>query len=107
MLDIQLLRADVDGVAKRLALRGIALDTERFARLDPEDVHAVLVAEHGPFTWGIDPDAAVVAAAVLERIARMASETLRIEPNPRPIQKELIDRHFRRKHGPDAYYGQE
>jgi L-ribulose-5-phosphate 4-epimerase len=80
---------------------------ERFARLDPVEVPAVLVSEHGPFTWGADAAAAVTAAAVLERVAHIASETLHIEPHTKPVEKELLDRHYRRKHGPGAYYGQE
>ena len=73
---------------------------------DPAHVPAVLVAEHGPFAWGDTPDAAVTAAAVLERIARLASETIHIEPYPRGMRQVLLDKHFLRKHGPDAYYGQ-
>lgn len=80
---------------------------ERFAQLDPLHVPAVLVAEHGPFAWGADADAAVTAASILERIAWMASETLRIDPNPHPVSQVLLDRHYQRKHGPNAYYGQE
>lgn len=79
---------------------------ERFASLDPLQMPAVLVAGHGPFVWGPSPDKAVENAVALEYIAHLASETLRIDPYPKPIPGELLDKHFLRKHGPDAYYGQ-
>lgn len=77
-----------------------------FKKLDPMHHPAVLVASHGPFTWGKDPHDAVHNAAVLEFIARLASETLRINPGVKPMQSMLLDKHFLRKHGPGAYYGQ-
>ncbi|MFO1497980.1 MAG: class II aldolase/adducin family protein [Verrucomicrobiota bacterium] len=67
---------------------------------------AVLVASHGPFTWGGDVAGAVRNAVVLEFVARLASETLRINPGLPPMQAALLDKHFLRKHGPGAYYGQ-
>jgi L-ribulose-5-phosphate 4-epimerase len=76
-------------------------------KLDPAQHPAVLVASHGPFTWGKDPHDAVHNAVVLEFIARLASETLRINPKTPPMQSALLDKHFLRKHGPGAYYGQE
>ena len=79
---------------------------ERFNRLDPLHHPAVLVANHGPFTWGKTLEDAVHNAAVLEFVARLASETLRINPVARPATTQLVEKHFRRKHGPDAYYGQ-
>jgi len=80
---------------------------ERLVELDPEECPGVLVASHGPFAWGADCGRAAHNAAVVEQLARLASETLRIEPYPRPMQKELIEKHFRRKHGPGRTYGQE
>jgi len=80
---------------------------ERFSRLDPLRHPAVLVASHGPFTWGKDAHDAVHNAVVLEFVARLASETLRINPQAKPMQPALLDKHFLRKHGPGAYYGQE
>ena len=80
---------------------------ERMTRLDPALVCAALVSAHGPFTWGADPAAAVHNAVIVEHLARLASETLRVEPYPRPVQRELVDKHFSRKHGPGAYYGQQ
>lgn len=79
---------------------------ESFKGLDPLQHPAVLVASHGPFTWGKDADNAVHNAVVLEFVARLASETLRVNPNTRPMQPVLLDKHFLRKHGPNASYGQ-
>jgi L-ribulose-5-phosphate 4-epimerase len=79
---------------------------ETFKKLNPADHPAVLVAGHGPFAWGKDVDDAVHNASVLEFIARLASETLRINPKTKPMQSVLIDKHFHRKHGAKAYYGQ-
>jgi L-ribulose-5-phosphate 4-epimerase len=67
---------------------------------------AALVASHGPFAWGRDVAQAVHNATVLEVIARLNSETLRINPRVAPMQSSLLDKHFLRKHGPSAYYGQ-
>lgn len=79
---------------------------ECFKKLDPTQHPAVLVASHGPFAWGKDAHDAVHNASVLEFIARLASETLRINPKAKPMQSALLDKHFLRKHGPGAYYGQ-
>jgi L-ribulose-5-phosphate 4-epimerase len=79
---------------------------ETFKQADPMQHPAVLVASHGPFTWGLDAPDAVHNAVVLEFIARLASETLRINPKTPPMQSALLDKHFLRKHGPKAYYGQ-
>src|SRR4028119_2146058 len=79
---------------------------ERFADLDPLHFPGVLVASHAPFVWGETPDKAVENALVLENMARLASETLRIKADVEPMQKVLLDKHFLRKHGPGAYYGQ-
>jgi L-ribulose-5-phosphate 4-epimerase len=79
---------------------------ERFNELDPLKVPAALVASHGPFAWGKNMFDAVHNAVVLEFVARLASETLRINPGAKPIQRELLDNHFLRKHGPDRSYGQ-
>jgi L-ribulose-5-phosphate 4-epimerase len=79
---------------------------ERFANADPMKVPAVLVAHHGPFVWGRDADEAVYHAVVLEQLARMERDARVLSPDaPRPSQ-HLVDRHYLRKHGPDAYYGQ-
>ena len=67
---------------------------------------AALVRSHGPFTWGIDAAEAVVNAATLELVAAMAWRTLALAPDAEPIDEVLAHRHFSRKHGPSAYYGQ-
>jgi len=79
---------------------------ERFAGMDPMQMPAVLVANHGPFSWGSDPAAAVEATVVLEQIAAMALGTITINPNQGPISSALLDKHYLRKHGKNAYYGQ-
>ena len=79
---------------------------ETFRKKNPAQHPAVLVASHGPFTWGKDIADAVHNANVLEFIARLASETLRINPKTLPMQSVLLDKHFLRKHGANAYYGQ-
>jgi len=80
---------------------------ERFAELDPMQMPAVLVANHGPFTWGRSPEDAVDNAVYLEQVARMASETMRVDPHALPMPQRLLDKHYLRKHGPHRYYGQE
>jgi len=79
---------------------------DRFARLDPMQMPAVLVANHGPFTWGKSPTAAVEAMAVLEQVAATALGTITINPNQSPVSRALLDKHYLRKHGKNAYYGQ-
>ncbi|HEY8483663.1 MAG TPA: L-ribulose-5-phosphate 4-epimerase [Longimicrobiales bacterium] len=74
--------------------------------IDPLDVPGVLVAGHGPFTWGATPRKAVENAIALEATARMAVYTRLINPDARPIDPVLLDKHFLRKHGAAAYYGQ-
>jgi len=78
----------------------------RFESLDAMQYPGVLVASHAPFTWGKTPDKAVENAVVLEEIARMALDTLAISPGQPPIRQALLDKHFLRKHGAAAYYGQ-
>jgi len=78
----------------------------RFRELNPEAVPAVLVASHGPFCWGRDANAAAHNAVVLESLARTAYYTTTLNANSLPIAAELHDKHFLRKHGSAAYYGQ-
>jgi L-ribulose-5-phosphate 4-epimerase len=80
---------------------------ERFADLDPARMPAVLVRHHAPFTWGPTAEAALETAIALEAVAVMARDTLALAPDARPIPKPLLDRHFLRKHGEDATYGQD
>ncbi len=84
----------------------VIVDAFKKLKFDPLQHPAVLVASHGPFTWGKNVHDAVHNASVLEFIARLNSETLRINPKIKPMQSVLLDKHFLRKHGPGAYYGQ-
>lgn len=74
--------------------------------LDPLEMPAAMVASHGPFTWGIDAAQAVENAIALESVAASALRTTQLRPDVHPIGDDLLERHFRRKHGPNAYYGQ-
>lgn len=78
---------------------------ERFNDLNAEYTPGVLVNNHGPFSWGKDADSAVHNAVVLEQVAKMASISFAINPQLK-MNDNLIKKHFFRKHGPDAYYGQ-
>jgi L-ribulose-5-phosphate 4-epimerase len=84
----------------------VIVETFQKLKFDPLHHPAVLVASHGPFTWGKDVADAVHNAGVLEFIARLNSETLKLNPKLKPMQSVLLDKHFLRKHGPNAYYGQ-
>lgn len=79
---------------------------ERFAGIDPLHFPAVLVAHHGPFAWGATPAAAVKSAFILEYLANLATQTVTVQPSPPPLGRAQLDKHFQRKHGPNAYYGQ-
>lgn len=79
---------------------------ERFRTLDPMAVPAVLVAGHAPFTWGRDAEQAAYHAVVLEAVARMAFYTATLNPEYRGVSQALLDRHYFRKHGAKATYGQ-
>lgn len=78
----------------------------RFAELDPESMPAVLVAGHGPFCWGASAREAAHVAVLLEEVARMAYYTVTLNSAATSISQALLDKHFLRKHGPGAYYGQ-
>lgn len=80
---------------------------ETFRDKSPDDIPAVLVHSHGPFAWGTDPKNAVHNAVVLEELCFMAWHALMLEPGLPPMQKALLDKHYLRKHGANAYYGQE
>ncbi|WP_127594731.1 L-ribulose-5-phosphate 4-epimerase [Paenibacillus lautus] len=79
---------------------------ERFADLDPNMVPGVLVHSHAPFVWGKDAHNAVHNAVVLEECAKIAARMQQINPETEPMDQALLDRHFLRKHGVNAYYGQ-
>lgn len=98
-------RDEVEGAYEKETGRVIV---ERFREggIDPEEVSAVLVANHGPFTWGADAHQAVKASRVLEFLARMEITVRSVAPDAARPADYLIDRHYLRKHGTDAYYGQ-
>jgi len=79
---------------------------EAFRTVDPLAVPGVLVHSHGPFCWGKDAGDAVYHAVVLEQLAKMAYHTVLLNPDATPIGQDILDRHFLRKHGSNAYYGQ-
>lgn len=82
------------------------LIVQTFKNISYKEVEMVLVACHGPFTWGDTPEKAVYNSVVLEEIAKMALYTLQINPKAKQIKKELINKHYLRKHGQFSYYGQ-
>lgn len=84
----------------------VIVETFKSGKIDPDQVPAVLVHSHGPFTWGTDPNNAVNNAVVLEECAFMAFQALQLNPVLSAMQQELLDKHYFRKHGPGAYYGQ-
>lgn len=79
---------------------------ETFKGIDPMSIPGVLCSNHGPFTWGKDAKEAVHNAVVLEEVAKMASRTERLNPEVLPAPQVLLDKHYLRKHGANAYYGQ-
>lgn len=84
---------------------GVAI-VKRFKGIDPKSMPAVLVANHASFCWGPDVAAATDTASYLEEVAMMAYHTLVLDPEAKPIAAALLEKHHRRKHGKDAYYGQ-
>jgi L-ribulose-5-phosphate 4-epimerase len=89
------------------ALTGeVIVETIAGLRTGALDMPAALVASHGPFTWGRNAAEAVTNAVALEAVAAMAYRTLALDPAHGPIAADLLGRHFGRKHGPGAYYGQ-
>ena len=83
----------------------VIVETLRKRKTDPLAVPGIIVKNHGPFTWGTDADASVYHAVVLETVAEMALNTLCLNPNA-DIPQFILDKHYFRKHGPNAYYGQ-
>jgi len=84
----------------------VIVETFRERSLDPQAVPAVICRSHGPFTWGKDPAQAVYHAGVLEEVAKMAILTCRVDPQAEPAPQRILDKHYFRKHGANAYYGQ-
>lgn len=83
-----------------------AVIIEKFADLDPVAMPGVLLAGHAPFCWGKNPDDAVRNSFILERVAEMALSTYQVNPDVVEIPKHISEKHYLRKHGPNAYYGQ-
>ena len=84
----------------------VIIETFRERNIDPAAVPAVLVNSHGPFIWGKDAGEAAHNAVVLEEVAFMALQSKMLNPELTPMQSELLDKHYLRKHGANAYYGQ-
>ena len=84
----------------------VIIETFHGRNIQPLHVPGVICSSHGPFTWGKDAAQAVYHAVVLEEVAKMALLTLQIDPNAAPAPQRIQDKHFLRKHGPNAYYGQ-
>jgi L-ribulose-5-phosphate 4-epimerase len=95
-------RAEIEGEYEKETGKVIV---ERFKNLNPDHIPGVLVNNHGPFSWGTDANSAVHNAAVIEEVAKMAFRTLVINPDTM-MSQTLLDKHFLRKHGKNAYYGQ-
>lgn len=84
----------------------VIIETFRSLGLDPAAVPGVICHSHGPFTWGKDPAQAVYHSVVLEEVAKMAALTRLVNPGAEPAPQRILDKHYSRKHGPNAYYGQ-
>jgi L-ribulose-5-phosphate 4-epimerase len=96
---------EIDGDYER-ETGNVIVETLDGLALNPLEMPAALVLSHGPFTWGAGPAEAVVNAIALEAVAAMAHRTTTLEAAVEPIAARLLERHFGRKHGPAAYYGQ-
>ena len=101
-----LTRAEIEGEYERLT-GDVIVETLARLELDPLAVSAALVASHGPFAWGVDAAQAVENAVALEAVAAAAYRTELLRPGVEPIGDDLLRRHFSRKHGAGAYYGQD
>ncbi|MCY8142963.1 L-ribulose-5-phosphate 4-epimerase [Bacillus haynesii] len=97
---------DPDEIRSQYELNTGKVIAEAFRHLDPLALPGVLVNNHGPFCWGKDALTAVHNAVVLEEVAKMAYRSLMLNPSLKPIKSALQDKHYFRKHGADAYYGQ-
>ena len=93
-------------VSEAYELNTGAVIIETLGERNPLEMPGILVSEHAPFAWGKTPDDAVHNAVVLEEVARMALFTVTLNPAQTPIAKHLLDKHYLRKHGSNAYYGQ-
>lgn len=96
----------IDEINGRYELETGNVIVETFQGRNPDEIPAVLVHSHGPFVWGTDPFNAVDNSIVLEELAFMAFHTMALNAEQEPMQQELLDKHYLRKHGKNAYYGQ-
>ncbi|MGX9808891.1 L-ribulose-5-phosphate 4-epimerase (plasmid) [Exiguobacterium acetylicum] len=92
--------------AYELETGNVIIETLNELHLEPVAVPGVLVANHAPFCWGKDADEAVHNAVVLEEVAKMGIHALNLNPGLAPIKQSILDKHYLRKHGENAYYGQ-
>ena len=97
---------EIGGAPGHYELETGSVIIETFSDKSPDDIPAVLVRSHGPFAWGTSSENAVHNAVVLEELAFMAWHARMLNPGIETMQKELLDKHYLRKHGKDAYYGQ-
>jgi L-ribulose-5-phosphate 4-epimerase len=102
----QMIEAEVGGAYER-ETGAVIIETLDRLGLSASEMPAALVASHGPFTWGHDAEEAAANATALEAVAAMAYQTFALNPDIQPIAPYLAERHFQRKHGPNAYYGQQ
>ena len=84
----------------------VIIETLKERNINPMDIPGIIIASHGPFAWGKDSRQAVYNAVVLEELSKMAYRTIQINPNIKSVEKYLLDKHYFRKHGKNAYYGQ-
>lgn len=84
----------------------VIIETLKNRNINPMDIPGIIIASHGPFSWGKDAKQAVYNAVVLEELSKMAYRTIQINPNIKQVEKYLLDKHYFRKHGKNAYYGQ-
>ena len=101
----QLTQAEIDEDYEKNT-GAVIVETFRRRGLDPMHLPGVICSSHGPFTWGKDAAQAVYHAVVLEEVAKMAILTREVDPSASPAPQRVQDKHFLRKHGPAAYYGQ-
>ena len=101
----ELSEAEINGVYE-LETGNVIVETFKKFNIDPVAVPAVLVACHGPFSWGKDPGGAVINAVALEEVAKMALFGQLLSPGIQAVSQALLDKHYLRKHGKGAYYGQ-
>ncbi|MBP1969302.1 L-ribulose-5-phosphate 4-epimerase [Virgibacillus natechei] len=102
----EMTEAEING-AYELETGNVIAETFQDRDLDPNHIPGVLVHSHAPFTWGKDPNEAVHNAVVLEEIAKMGLQTYQLNPNISAMDQVLLDKHYLRKHGSKAYYGQQ